>query len=50
MIGMGLVGYFLSQAVRCPGKYKLIDFMQYNTSVLPSYGSLAKSPFGKSGL
>lgn len=50
MIGMGLVGHFLLQAVRCPGKYKLIVFMQYNTSVLPSYGSLAKSPFGKSGL
>ena len=44
------VGYFLLQAVRCPGKYKLIVFMQYNTSVLSSYGSLAKSPFGKSGL
>ena len=29
MTGMGLVGYFLLQAVRCPGKYKLIVFMQY---------------------
>lgn len=42
--------YFLLQAVCCPAEYKLIVFMQYNTSVLSSYGSLAKSPFGKSGL